>query len=181
MSCRLPFIPKTRQSTQKRGKWNCVSPHCSLTDSPSSHFFQYCLHFLSVLVLIASCSIVLASETCEDEIFLIGRNPENCQNHFFCMIGRRIDFWCPDGEIFDVDRLVCRPGDNGSCEFTITPIPDNACENYFFGIFSHPDRFECQRFFVCMNYNMVQFECDPGFIFSSVTQSCQAGNLRNCN
>ena len=96
------------------------------------------------------------------------------------MLGTRVDFWCLSGEIFDPDRRACRPGDNASCEYRITPIPDDACINDFFAIRQHPDRFECQRFFVCLNYHTVAFECDPGFIFEQESLSCQPGDLRNC-
>ncbi|KAG5682221.1 hypothetical protein PVAND_011587 [Polypedilum vanderplanki] len=131
-------------------------------------------------VIFLSVIIYCAANVCEDELLLIGRNPDNCQNHFMCMLGSRVDFWCPDGEIYDEARFSCRPGNTESCEFSVTPVPENACENEFFVISPHPDRFECQRFFVCLNYNLIQFECDPGFIFSTNGLTCVPGNLRSC-
>lgn len=111
----------------------------------------------------------------------MGRNPDNCRNHFMCMLGVRVDFWCLNGEIFDLDRRACRPGDDATCEYIITPVPDDACMNDFFAIRPHPDRFECERFFVCMNYNTIEFRCDPGFVFELESLSCVPGSLRNCN
>lgn len=98
------------------------------------------------------------------------------------MLGSRIDFLCGDNEIFDEDRRVCRPGNNDVCSFVVTPVPENACENDFFAIHPHPDVFECQRFFVCLNYNLIQFECDEGEIFSiPAGDRCVPGSIRNCH
>lgn len=128
------------------------------------------------------------------------------------MIGGRVNFSCDDGEIFDAERITCRAGDVGSCEFapetstvtgTLPPpafafasriendiveeefarqveIMGDECENDFMRIAPHPNPQSCHKFYVCMNYNLVVFECDPGFIFSAQQERCVRGNQQTC-
>ena len=70
--------------------------------------------------------------------------------------------------------------ENGFCEQRLAPIPEDACENDFFSINPHPDRRACKNFFVCMNYHIIEFRCDPGSIFNLETLSCVAGDSDNC-
>ena len=70
--------------------------------------------------------------------------------------------------------------EDGKCTSRLMPVPDDACENEFFGIHPHPDRRACKNFYVCLNYNLIEFRCDPGSIFDIETLSCQAGDSENC-
>lgn len=74
----------------------------------------------------------------------------------------------------------CEPGKNSICEQRLAQIPEDACIYEFFGIHPHPDRRACQNFYVCMNYNLIEFRCDPGSIFDIESLSCQAGDSENC-
>lgn len=117
---------------------------------------------------------------CREEFFRVSRTGDSCVNFFVCMIGQRVDFFCDATLIFDEQRVICRPGDHVTCEFQIINIPEGSCDNHFYEIFPHPDPFQCEAFFVCMNNNMVQFRCAPDHIFSQTTRSCVPGNQINC-
>lgn len=56
--------------------------------------------------------------SCEDQLFSIHYQEDTCTAFFICMMGRRIDFTCGDGEIFDSYNTACVPGDSFLC------IPD---------------------------------------------------------
>lgn len=59
-------------------------------------------------------------------------------------------------------------------------IIGDECENDFLRIAPHPDPELCFHFFVCMNYNLVQFECDLGYIFSAEGERCIPGSHESC-
>jgi hypothetical protein len=96
------------------------------------------------------------------------------------MVGGRVDFSCNAGEIFDLDRTTCRRGDAETCEFLPLEIPANECDNDFLRISAHPDPFLCSQFFVCMNFNTVEFRCDAGYIYSEYAQRCIPGDWETC-
>lgn len=132
------------------------------------------------LIAFAFSSFNAEALDCRDEFFRVSRIPGNCQNFFVCMIGRRVDFSCDEGDIFDEDRVACRRGDAETCDFFIPQIPEDACDNQFFQISPHPDPEQCSSFFVCMNNNLVIFRCSAGYIFSAHAQVCVPGNQRTC-
>lgn len=96
------------------------------------------------------------------------------------MIGERVDFSCDHGDIFDEDRVVCRPGDADTCAFHIPQIPADTCDNQFFQMGPHPDPFQCEAFFVCLNYNLIVFRCPADQIFSVAAEGCVPGNQITC-
>jgi Chitin binding Peritrophin-A domain len=51
-----------------------------------------------------------------DEFLLFHHREDTCTEFFVCMMGNRIDFSCDPGEIFDVSRRRCFPGDDILCE-----------------------------------------------------------------
>lgn len=117
---------------------------------------------------------------CTEEFFRIWRHPEDCTRFTVCMNNNRVDFRCDADQVFDEDRVACRSGNDETCEFIVAPIPPDACQFFFLGVFPHPDAFECNRFFTCLNYNMIPFTCDPGQIFSPELERCVNGNIRTC-
>lgn len=135
------------------------------------------------IVLIAICAIAptLAQEIdCREEFFRVSRREGSCVDFFVCMVGGRVDFSCDEGEIFDEERIACRPGDAVSCTFTIPEIPADACNNEFLRVNAHPDPDNCVDFFICMNYQIVQFRCGAGYIFDRHAMRCISGDQRTC-
>lgn len=134
-----------------------------------------------VLALIAfACAPALAQEVdCSEEFFRVGVK-ENCQEYFICMVGGRVDFACDDGEIFDEERIRCRRGNRETCEFMPLEIPSNECDNDFLRVSAHPDPFLCGNFFICMNFQVVEFQCDWGFIYSEYNERCIPGDQETC-
>lgn len=117
---------------------------------------------------------------CTEEFFRVSRRENSCRDFFICMIGGRVDFSCDEGDIFDEDRITCRPGDHETCQFIVPQIPGDACDNDFLRIAPHPDPDQCMVFFVCMNYNTVVFRCEPNYIFSDWAQRCIPGSHTTC-
>lgn len=155
---------------ESKGKWTLIA-HWSV-----------CFLFIDIaLALIAfACAPALGqSVDCTEEFFRTGRG-ETCQNFFVCMIGGRIDFTCDEGQIFDEQRVTCRNGNLETCEFEPLEIPSNACDNEFLMISSHPDPYLCAQFFVCMNFNIIHFRCDAGYIFNMNAKRCIPGNQETC-
>lgn len=136
--------------------------------------------FALLLIAFAFAPALTQEINCAEEFFRVSRREGSCQHFFVCMIGQRVDFSCDEGEIFDEDRIACRRGDSDTCEFYIPEIPADACQYEFLRVQPHPDPEQCHVFFVCMNYNLIVFRCDPGFIFSSVTESCVPGSHATC-
>jgi Chitin binding Peritrophin-A domain len=132
------------------------------------------------LVAFAFASTSAQEIDCTDEFFRVSRRADSCRDFFICMIGSRVDFSCDEGDIFDESRIMCRRGDAETCEFIAPTIPDDECENDFLRVGVHPDPDQCWRFFVCMNYNIVQFQCERGYIFSESTQRCVVGSHETC-
>lgn len=128
-----------------------------------------------------ACAPALAQEVdCTEEFFRVGRRGDSCQDYFICMVGGRVDFSCDDGEIFDEERIRCRRGSVDTCEFMPLEIPSDACEDEFLRVVEHPDPFLCSQFFVCMNFNIVEFRCDAGYIFSAYARRCIPGDQDTC-
>lgn len=133
------------------------------------------------MALFAFVATSLAQDNvCEDTFFRVARNPDDCRRFFICMISRRVDFICDAGDIFDEESLSCRRGNPETCEFINPQIPGNECENDFFRVSPHPDPRRCADFFVCLNYNLIEFRCDPEYIFSEFAQRCIPGDQRTC-
>jgi hypothetical protein len=151
------------------------------------------------VVLIAAIASMAAAQRfdCEDTFFDVGRNEESCSDFFVCMLNRRLDFFCDEGTIFDEEQIECRPGNAETCEFdptttnapAIDSIPAHSkqveivgdeCEFEFLLLAPHPDATRCAEFFMCLNYNLIRFECDPGFIFSEEARDCIRGSHETC-
>jgi hypothetical protein len=152
--------------------------------------------------LIAAIASLAAAQRndCEDTFFSVGRSEESCVDFFVCMLNRRVDFFCDEGTIFDEDQIECRTGNADTCEFApeistttsspaIDSIPSHSkqveivgdeCEFEFLLIAPHPDANRCAEFFMCLNYNLIRFECDAGFIFSEEARDCVRGSQETC-
>ena len=162
-----------------------------------------------VLIAIAASPALGQVLDCTEQFFAVSRRDGSCQLFSVCMMNRRVDFFCDDGDIFDEERIMCRAGDAVTCEFapetTVTglvlppafskqldwipvdqiyakqiEIIGDECENHFLHMAPHPDPTRCSEFFMCMNYNLVQFQCDPGFIFSDEDNDCVRGSHETC-
>lgn len=55
-----------------------------------------------------------------------------------------------------------------------------SCEDIFYRVFADPNPARCDRFFVCMKGNRIQFTCDPETIFNARTNRCVPGDQRSC-
>lgn len=60
---------------------------------------------------------------CTEEFFRVSRQQDVCQQFFLCMIGRRVNFSCDEGYIFDETRILCRPGYPDTCEYAVEIEP----------------------------------------------------------
>ena len=166
--------------------------------------------FALVLIAIVASPVFGQRLDCTEEFFAVGRNEDNCQLFSVCLLNRRLDFFCDDGDIFDEERIQCRAGNADSCEFapetsTVTglvlpiafskqlewisvdekyakqmEIIGDECENHFLHLAPHPDPSRCSEFFMCMNYNLVRFQCDSGFIYSDEDKECVCGSHETC-
>ncbi|CRK92521.1 CLUMA_CG006070, isoform A [Clunio marinus] len=138
-------------------------------------------HYIALALIALAFTPSMGQEIdCSEEFFRVSRREGSCVDFFICMIGQRIDFSCDPGDIFDVDRIACRPGDAETCEFIIPQIPDDACDNNFNTIHRHPDPDNCVDFFVCLNFNMIQFRCPMFYIFDATINRCIAGDPVTC-
>ena len=117
---------------------------------------------------------------CTEEIFRVSRREGSCQDFFVCLIGGRVDFSCDSGDIFDEERIECRPGDSETCVFRAIEIPDDECINDFLRVGPHPDPDLCWVFFACLNYNTIVFNCEYGSIFSRESERCVNGSHLTC-
>lgn len=73
------------------------------------------------MVLIA-CALVPAFTQeidCTEEFFRVSRFEDSCQRFFLCMIGRRVNFFCDEGHIFDENRILCVAGDADTCTIAL--------------------------------------------------------------
>lgn len=136
---------------------------------------------IAVALIAFAFAPTLGQDTaCTDVFFSVSRHEERCQDFFVCMIGQRVDFSCDAGQIFHERSIECRAGDAETCVFDGTTIPDDECIYDFLRISPHPDEDQCWAFFVCLNYNIIHFNCDYGYIFSSTELRCVSGSHTTC-
>lgn len=133
---------------------------------------------LALLVVLVSENISAQDVNCEDEFFSVHPSPSNCFNFFVCMINRRLGFSCDADFIFDARREICVPGNQRTCVATIPELAPDVCEGEFLLVGRHPAR--CWQFFVCLNSNLINFECDADYIFSEEVERCVPGNRETC-
>lgn len=61
--------------------------------------------------------------SCEDQLLLFHHREDTCTEFFVCMLSRRIDFRCDEGDIFDLATRRCVRGDPFYCEVYQSPDP----------------------------------------------------------
>jgi Chitin binding Peritrophin-A domain len=83
----------------------------------ASYRNDFSLDLVLALIILALVPAFTQEIDCTDEFFRASRREESCQRFFICMIGRRVDFFCDDGDIFNADILECVAGDSETCEF----------------------------------------------------------------
>jgi hypothetical protein len=52
---------------------------------------------------------------CEDELIRFGVHPNDCTQHFMCMLSRAVVFQCPEGRIYVEELRECVIGDVETC------------------------------------------------------------------
>lgn len=126
-------------------------------------------------------SLAQEHDPCYETLFSVSRHENSCQDFFVCMLSRRVDFSCDHGEIFDEQRIACRRGDADTCAFFVPEIPSDACDSEFLRVNPHPDPDDCVNFFICLNFNLIRFRCDPGYIFDRhYALRCIPGEQATC-
>jgi hypothetical protein len=73
------------------------------------------------LIVLALVPAFTQELNCEDEFFRASRREDSCVEFFICMIGRRVDFFCDEGDIFYEPGMVCAPGNAETCIFDYVP------------------------------------------------------------
>ncbi|CRK92518.1 CLUMA_CG006075, isoform A [Clunio marinus] len=88
---------------------------------------------MKLYLALAFLALMLASTNaqidCTEEFFRVSRanlDETDCHLFFVCMIGRRVDFLCDEGTIFDPERIECRTSYPDTCEYAMDIVPYEA-------------------------------------------------------
>lgn len=102
-------------------------------------------------------------------------NKSNCRNYFFCYNGKRTNFRCPIGTIFDGESCV-------KIDTYICPnLNSNSCANRPNGYYKD-ERAGCRAYFYCSGGNKFRYLCTEQQYFNGTmcVQRNSAHNIGSC-
>ncbi|KAL7052150.1 hypothetical protein ACKWTF_004790 [Chironomus riparius] len=128
------------------------------------------------------------NKLCEGLVDQFISHPTNCGIAIFCHNNRAFLRECETETIFDLNTLLCRPGNRDTCELydadiimQATQTEDNwkgLCKGHHFNYIKHPH--ECDKAIFCYHGYAILKECPLNNVFDISTESCIEGNRETC-